>query len=97
MHTNVTFFSISTAYHDYYFFRGSYSEDEENTGTNDDLFVRKDIPLKLTQAEKEELDKREEGSWKVKDNNFASSKAIEILRERREAKMAKEKKEREEL
>ena len=84
-------------YHYYNFFRGSFSEDEDNSGTNDDLFVRKDIPLKLTQAEKEELDKREEGRWKVKDNNFASTKAIEILRERREAKMANEKEEREEL
>jgi len=77
-----------TATNDY---RGKWENNEENSSSHDDLFVRKDIPLKLTKAEKEELDKRENIEWKVKDHGPSLDKSIQLIRERYRAKLAKEK------
>jgi len=83
-----------TATNDY---RGKWDNNEENSSSHDDLFVRKDIPLKLTQAEKEELEKKENMEWKVKDHGPSLDKSIHLIRERYRAKLAKEKREKEEL
>ena len=88
-------FLINEFHH--FLFRGTWDDNEENSSSHDDLFVRKDIPLKLTQAEKEELDRKENIEWKVKDHGPSLDKSIQLIRERYRAKLAKEKREKEEL
>ena len=50
--------------------------------TQDDLFVRKDIPLRMTQQEKEALDKEENRVWPVKSSEQFLGRVYDALNKR---------------
>ena len=56
-----------------------YNAEDPEESTRDDLFVRKDIPLKMTQQEKEALDRKENRIWPVKENKQFLDKAFDVL------------------
>ena len=59
-----------------------YNAEDPEESTRDDLFVRKDIPLKMTQQEKEALDRKENRIWPVKENKQFLDKAFDVLNKR---------------
>ena len=61
------------------FFCFRYVAEDPEESTQDDLFVRKDIPLKMTQQEKEALDRKEDRIWPVKNSNAFLAKAYDVL------------------
>ena len=64
------------------FFCFRYVAEDPEESTRDDLFVRKDIPLKMTQQEKEALDRKENRIWPDKDNIPFLKKAFDGLNKR---------------
>ena len=59
-----------------------YNAEDPEESTRDDLFVRKDIPLKMTQQEKEALDRKENRIWTVKNKKPSLDKAFDGLNQR---------------